>query len=69
MPRRFPSEAHFDATDYLAADRTTDNLMAYNDGKTLNHWQWKDIHQPKSVRFKWLQDEEGGNSNQCTISY
>ncbi|MBP5420516.1 MAG: hypothetical protein J6Y72_11980, partial [Bacteroidales bacterium] len=52
----------FDATDYLAPERTTDNLMDYNDGKTLNHWQWKDIHQPKSVRFKWLQDEEGAEA-------
>ena len=52
----------FDATDYLAAERTTDNLMDYNDSKTLNHWQWKDIHQPKSVRFKWLQDEEGAEA-------
>jgi len=49
----------FDATDYLAPEKATDNLMDYNHGKTLNHWQWKDIHQPKSVRFKWLQDEEG----------
>ena len=52
----------FDATDYLDAECTTDNLMDYNDGKTLNHWQWKDIHQPKSVRFKWLQEEEGAES-------
>ncbi|MBP5419751.1 MAG: hypothetical protein J6Y72_08090, partial [Bacteroidales bacterium] len=52
----------FAQDDFLAAERTTDNLMDYNDGKTLNHWQWKDIHQPKSVRFKWLQDEEGAES-------
>ena len=41
----------------------TNNLMDYNGGETLNHWQWKDIHQPKSVRFKWLQDEEGAEYN------
>jgi len=52
----------FAQDDFLAAERSTDNLMDYNDGKTLNHWQWKDIHQPKSVRFKWLQDEEGAES-------
>ncbi len=52
----------FAQDDFLAAERTTDNLMDYNDGKTLNHWQWKDIHQPKSVRFKWLQDEEGAEA-------
>ena len=48
----------FDATDYLAPENTTDNLMDYNHGEVLNHWQWKDLHQPKSMRFKWLQDEE-----------
>ena len=53
----------FAQDDFLAAERSTDNLMDYNDGKTLNHWQWKDIHQPKSVRFKWLQDEEGAEYN------
>ncbi|MBE6341559.1 MAG: hypothetical protein E7069_12670 [Bacteroidales bacterium] len=54
----------FDATDYLAPERTTDNLMDYTEGQptTLNHWQWKDIHQPKSVRFKWLQDESGAEA-------
>ena len=52
----------FAQDDFLAAERTTDNLMDYNGGETLNHWQWKDIHQPKSVRFKWLQDEEGAES-------
>ncbi|MBE6341564.1 MAG: hypothetical protein E7069_12695 [Bacteroidales bacterium] len=52
----------FAQDDFLAAERTTDNLMDYNDGKTLNHWQWKDIHQPKSVRFRWLQDEEGAEA-------
>lgn len=38
--------------------QSSDNLMDYNHGEVLNHWQWKDIHQLKSVRFKWLQDEE-----------
>ena len=54
----------FDATDYIAPEGATDNLMdyAYGQPKTLNHWQWKDIHQPKSVRFKWLQDESGAES-------
>ena len=50
----------FDATDYLAPENTTDNLMDYNHGEVLNHWQWKEVHQPKSVRFKWLQEEEEG---------
>ncbi len=52
----------FDATDYLASEGSTDNLMDYNGGDVLNHWQWKDIHQPKSVRFKWLQDESGAEA-------
>ena len=52
----------FDATDYLAPENTTDNLMDYNHGEVLNHWQWKDVHQPKSVRFKWLQEEEEGEA-------
>ena len=54
----------FAQDDFLAAERTTDNLMDYRNDqpKTLNHWQWKDIHQPKSVRFKWLQDEEGADA-------
>ena len=42
----------FDATDYLAPEKATDNLMDYNHGEVLNHWQWKDVHQPKSVGFK-----------------
>ena len=52
----------FDATDYLAPENTTDNLMDYNHGEVLNHWQWKDVHQPKSVRFRWLQEEEGAEA-------
>ena len=56
----------FDATDYLASEGSTDNLMDYNGGTTLNHWQWKDIHQPKSVRFKWLQEESGAESANIT---
>ena len=36
--------------------------MDYNHGEVLNHWQWKDVHQPKSLRFKWLQEEEEGES-------
>ena len=52
----------FAADDFLAPERGTDNLMDYNGGETLNHWQWKDIHQPKSVRFKWLQDESGAEA-------
>ena len=53
----------FDETDYLAPEKATDNLMDYNHGEVLNHWQWKDVHQPKSVRFKWLQEEEEGEYN------
>ena len=52
----------FDETDYLAPEKATDNLMDYNHGEVLNHWQWKEVHQPKSVRFKWLQDEEGAEA-------
>ena len=52
----------FDANDFLAPEGQTDNLMDYNHGRTLNHWQWKDVHQPKSVRFKWLQEEEEGEA-------
>lgn len=64
----------FDATDYLAPEKATDNLMDYNHGEVLNHWQWKDIHQTKSVRFKWLQDEEGAENQiaddfLCTMKF
>ena len=52
----------FDETDYLAPEKATDNLMDYNHGEVLNHWQWIDVHQPKSVRFKWLQEEEEGEN-------
>ena len=50
----------FDAADFIAQEGTTDNLMDYNHGKQLNHWQWKDMHKPKNVRFKWLQEESEG---------
>ena len=60
----------FDELDFVAPEGQTDNLMDYaiSQPTHLNHWQWKDIHQPKSVRFKWLQDEEGAEAwNKGTV--
>ncbi len=52
----------FAADDFLAPERSTDNLMDYGGGEALNHWQWAGLHRPGGVRFKWLQDEEGAES-------
>ncbi len=61
----------FDESDFVAPEGATDNLMDYavSQPTRLNHWQWKDVHQPKSVRFKWLQDEEGAESNAFAFIY
>lgn len=58
----------FDELDFVAPEGQTDNLMDYalSQPTHINHWQWKGIHQPKSVRFKWLQDEEGAESATIT---
>lgn len=58
----------FDELDFVAPEGQTDNLMDYaiSQPTHLNHWQWKGIHQPKSVRFKWLQEEEGAESATIT---
>ncbi len=52
----------FAADDFLAPERSTDNLMDYGGGEALNHWQWAGLHRPGGVRFKWLQDEEGAEA-------
>ncbi len=61
----------FDESDFVAPEGATDNLMDYavSQPTRLNHWQWKDVHQPKSVRFKWLQDEEGAEAWNVGTAY
>ncbi|MCQ2376364.1 MAG: hypothetical protein MJ069_10775, partial [Salinivirgaceae bacterium] len=55
----FHLEHTFAQSNYLAPEGTTDNLMDYNGGETLNHWQWQDVHDPKRVWLKWAQEESG----------
>lgn len=46
--------------DYGVAEKSTDNLMDYNNGDFLAHYQWKVMQD--SVMFVWglLQDDEDG---------
>jgi len=44
----------------LAEQKTTNNLMDYNQKTELWKHQWKLIHNPKNQLFKFLQDEEKG---------
>ncbi|MCQ2376362.1 MAG: C39 family peptidase [Salinivirgaceae bacterium] len=60
----FHLEHTFAQSNYLAPEATTDNLMDYNGGTTLNHWQWQDVHAPKRVWLKWAQDESGAEMNE-----
>jgi predicted chitinase len=48
--------------DYYMAQNSSDNLMDYNNGQRLHKYQWDYIHDPKTVLFDFLQDEEEGAS-------
>jgi len=45
---------------YVLPENSTDNLMDYREGSELSKFQWDFIHNPESVLFAWLEDEEEG---------
>ncbi|NLD46711.1 MAG: hypothetical protein GX660_05860, partial [Clostridiaceae bacterium] len=45
---------------YVLSENSTDNLMDYREGSELNKFQWDFIHNPESVLFAWMEDEEEG---------
>ncbi len=51
-----------DKNAYYQSRSTTHNLMDYTttDANGLNKYQWDLIHDPESVLFSWLQEEEEG---------
>lgn len=48
-------------SDYYMAQKSSDNLMDYNDGSRLHKYQWDFIHNPEGG-FYMFQDEEEGAS-------
>ena len=48
----------FSGEDFVASQNTTDNLMDYKGGKEIWKEQWKLIHNPRNLIFKFLQEEE-----------
>jgi hypothetical protein len=53
----------FSLESFIAAERTTQNLMDYKGGTELWAHQWEQIRDPQSVWFAWAQDEGEG---ECT---
>ncbi|NLD48808.1 MAG: M15 family metallopeptidase [Clostridiaceae bacterium] len=53
---------------YVLPENTTDNLMDYRGGSELNKYQWDYIHNPESMLFAWLEDEEEGALTQTPIN-
>jgi len=59
----------FSPENFIAAERTTQNLMDYNGGTELWAHQWELIRDPQNIWFAWSQDEgEGEMSTSCANS-
>ncbi|GEM_PF-2723768 len=50
----------FSPESFIAAERTTQNLMDYNGGTELWKHQWEFIRDPQNIWFAWAQDEGEG---------
>lgn len=50
----------FSSDNNIAPKGTTKNLMDYNEGSELWKYQWDLIHDPQTMLFSFLQDEEEG---------
>jgi len=50
----------FSPENFIAAERTTQNLMDYNGGTELWAHQWEFIRDPQNIWFAWAQDEGEG---------
>ncbi|MCG8410919.1 MAG: hypothetical protein MI739_06525, partial [Bacteroidales bacterium] len=46
-------------SQYTMPEKTSDNLMDYNNGTRLHAWQWKNIHNPKAGLYMFQKEEEG----------
>ncbi|MBP7223468.1 MAG: hypothetical protein KBA50_09495, partial [Sedimentibacter sp.] len=53
----------FSPESFIAAERTTQNLMDYAGGTELWAHQWELIRDPQSVWFAWAQDESEGEAS------
>ena len=58
----------FSPENFIAAERTTQNLMDYNGGTELWKHQWESIRDPQNVWFAWAQDEEEGEAMNLNMS-
>jgi len=50
----------FSPENFIAAERTTQNLMDYNGGTELWKHQWEFIRDPQNIWFAWAQEEGEG---------
>ncbi len=50
----------FSPESFIAAERTTQNLMDYAGGTELWKHQWEQIRDPQNIWFAWAQDEGEG---------
>ncbi|MDX9694678.1 MAG: fibronectin type III domain-containing protein [Bacteroidales bacterium] len=57
-----------DENEYIMAQNSSDNLMDYNNGQRLHKYQWDYIHNPETVLFEFLQDEEEGAMKKGTFT-
>ncbi len=52
----------FSPESFIAAERTTQNLMDYNGGTELWKHQWELIRDPQNIWFAWAQEEGEGEA-------
>ena len=52
----------FSPESFIAAERTTQNLMDYNGGTELWKHQWEFIRDPQNIWFAWAQEEGEGEA-------
>jgi hypothetical protein len=53
---------------YPLTENSTDNLMDYAGGNNLFSYQWSLIHDPQTILFSFLQDEEEGEMGSFLVS-
>jgi len=57
----------FSPENFIAAERTTQNLMDYNGGTELWKHQWEFIRDPQNIWFAWAQEEGEGEATVSNI--
>ncbi len=59
----------FSPESFIAAERTTQNLMDYNGGTELWKHQWEFIRDPQNIWFAWAQEESEGEMENLKGKY